>query len=127
MLEEKIEALTAETVKLRQAVEANTEALGGAAASEDAPAKKAPAKKAPAKKAAAKKVTPKHDADEVGAILRQAAKEVDKKQVQEYIAGVDCEDLAELLTKPELFDAAYDFAKEMIGEEAEEEDEEEDI
>ena len=121
MLEEKVEALTTEVVALRKVMEKVLANGGtGATAETDAPA----AKKAPAKKAPAKKVEPKHDADEVAAIMRKAAKEVDKAQIQEYIAGVECADLAELLTKPELFDAAYDFAAEMLGggEEAEDED-----
>jgi hypothetical protein len=129
MLEEKLDTLTKEVVALRQAIEKN--GTGGAAPAanakpkaaadddDDAP-KKAPAKKAPAKK---KAVEPDHDQDEVGSIFRKAAK-IDKPKCKKYLGKVDCEDLAELLTKPELYDAAYDFAEAII--EAYEEEEEED-
>jgi hypothetical protein len=106
MLEEKIETLTKEIVALRLALEAG----GGTGTAAAKPA---------AKKAAAKKVEPEHDADEVGATMRKAAKK-DKPAVQKYIKKQECEDLAELLTKPELFDAAFDFATGVL--EAEEED-----
>lgn len=102
MLEEKIETLTKEVVKLRQAIEAN--GTGGGASADKATTKPA-AKKPAAKKA----VEPEHDADEVGSAMRKAAK-IDKPAVQKYIKKQDCADLAELLTQPELFDAAYDFA-----------------
>lgn len=97
MLEEKIEALTKEIVALRQAVEAN----GTGAAAKPAATKKTTTTK--------KAAEPEHDADEVGATMRKAAKK-DKPAVQKYIKKAGCEDLAELLTKPELFDAAFDFA-----------------
>lgn len=132
MLEEKLETLTKEVVALRQAIEKN--GIGGAAkakapaADEDeAPA----AKKAPAKKAAAKKkVEPEHDADEVGALFRKLAKtgDAEKKAVRKYIAGVDCADLADLLTKPELFDAAFAWAEEQMAEEDDaDEDDDDDV
>jgi hypothetical protein len=131
MLEEKLETLTKEVVALRQAIEKN--GLGGAAkakapaADEDeAPAKsKAPAKKAPAKK---KAVEPDHDADEVGAIMRKLAKEGDaeKKAVRKFIASKDCADLADLLTKPELFDETFDWATEQLGEEEPDADDDDD-
>lgn len=110
MLEEKIETLTKEVVALRQVIE--KAGLGGAAkagaAKEDTAAKKAPAKgKAKAK------VEPEHDADETGAIFRKAAKE-DKPACRKYLKSVGCADLAELLTKPELFDAAYEFAETLL-------------
>lgn len=133
MLEEKVETLTTEIVALRKVMEAALPGLtaGGAAADaeEETPAKKTPAKKpaakkAPAKKAPAKKkVEPKHDEDEVAAIMRQAAKEVDKQAVMDYISEQGCDDLADLLTKPELFDAAYAFAEEQLGGDDEEEEE----
>lgn len=129
MLEEKIETLITEIVGLRKAIEKN--GVGGAASTDGAEAKAAAKPKAGAKpKAAAKPkaVEPEHDADEVAAIMRQAAKDVDKAAVQKHIKGAGCADLAELLTKPELFDAAYEFASNLIGgEEEEEEEEEEDI
>lgn len=109
-LEEKMETLTKEVVALRQAIEKS--GLGGAAAS--------PEKKTATKKAAA--VEPEHDADEVGTTMRKAAKK-DKPAVQKYIKSKKCEDLAELLTKPELFDAAFDFAQGILdAPEAEDED-----
>jgi len=132
MLEEKVETLTTEIVSLRKTLEKALPGLmaGGAATEADAEektAKKAPAKKAPAKKARAKKkVEPEHDADEVAAIMRKAAKEVDKQAVMDYISEQDCEDLADLLTKPELFDGAYAFAEGQLGED-EEETEDDDI
>lgn len=113
MLEEKLETLTKEIVSLRQVIE--KAGLGGAAASAEKPA----TKKATTKKA----VEPTHDADEVGTTMRKAAKK-DKPAVQKYIKKQGCEDLAELLTKPELFDAAFDFAQGVLD--APEEDEEED-
>lgn len=145
MLEEKIEALTKEVVALRQAIEKTGTAAGTKAAEKAAPAKKAATKKAaadddddddddadeaPAKKSAAKKapakkkaVEPEHDEDEVGAIFRKAAK-ADKPKCKKYLAKVDCEDLAELLTKPELYDAAYEFAESVL--EADDDDDDDD-
>lgn len=119
MLEEKVEALTGEIVALRKTLEKAlpglTSGASGGGDTEDKPAaKKAAPKKAAPKKAA---VEPTHDADEVAAIMRRAAKEVDKAAVQTYIAEQECADLAELLTKPELFDAAYEFAQGQLGEE----------
>lgn len=98
MLEEKLDTLTKEIVALRQAIEANGTGGGTAAA---APA----AKKGGAKKAA----EPEHDADEVGAAMRAAAK-LNKPAIQAYIKKQKCADLAELLTKPELLDKAFEFA-----------------
>lgn len=109
MLEEKIETLTKEVVALRQAIEKNGTGTTAAAA-KAAPAEKAAAKKAPAKK---KAVEPEHDADETGAIFRKAAKE-DKPACRKYLKSVGCADLAELLTQPELFDAAYEFAETLL-------------
>lgn len=137
MLEEKIEALTKEVVGLRQTIEK----LGGLPATKAAekakPAAKGKAKAKdadedededdgeedakPAKKPAAKKKAPEpeHDEDEVAAMFRKAAK-IDKPKCKKYLAKQDCEDLAELLTQPELFDAAYDFAEAIV--EADEDD-----
>jgi hypothetical protein len=110
MLEEKIVALTTEVVALRKAIEAN--GTGGA---KPATAKAAAAEKPAAKKPAAKKkVEPEHDADETGALFRKAAKE-DKPACRKYLKSVDCADLAELLTKPELFDGAYEFAETLLA------------
>lgn len=126
MLEEKVEALTTEVVALRKVMEQVLKA-GGTAAPAAAAEEKAPAKKPAAKKPSAKKVEPNHSEDEVAAIMRKAAKDVDKKQITDYIGEQGCADLAELLTKPELFDAAYAFAAEMLGEGEEEESEDDDI
>lgn len=146
MLEEKLDALTKEVVALRKAIEAS--GLGAVAkdtssaaktkakakpaedddddGEEDAP-KKTPAKRgAAAAKGRAKKVEPEHDEDEVSAIMRKAAKE-DKPAVRKYIAKVGCADLAELLTKPELYDAAYDFAEGILDADDEDGDDDDDV
>lgn len=107
MLEEKLETLTKEVIALRLAIEAG----GG----------KAPAGK-PAAKAKPAEVEPDHDADEVGTTMRKAAKK-DKPAVQKYIKSKKCADLAELLTKPALFDDAFTFAEGILeAEEAEDDD-----
>jgi hypothetical protein len=126
MLEEKLELLTKETVALRKAVEANTAALGGTAApaAEKAPA--AAAKKTPAKKPAAKVVEPEHDADEVGAIFRKAAK-IDKPAARKHLKSVGAEDLADLLTKPELYDAAFEAAEAIIDAEGDTDDDDDEV
>lgn len=131
MLEEKLEALTKEVVALRQVIEKAGGLAPTKAAEKAKPAAKAKAKPADdeddaededdepkAKKPAAKKKAapePEHDEDEVGAMFRKAAK-IDKPKCKKYLAKVDCEDLAELLTQPELFDAAYDFAEAIVEE-----------
>lgn len=123
MLEEKIDALTKETVALRLAVEANTAALGGKApakaatkakpADDDDGDEESKPKAKPAAKAKPKAEEPEHDEDEVGTIFRKAAK-IDKPRCKKYLGKVECDDLAELLTKPELYDAAYAFAEKVI-------------
>lgn len=127
MLEEKLDTLTKEIVALRQAIEkgglsttktaekAKPAAKGKAKADADADDDDDDDEPAPKKKAAAKKKAPEpeHDEDEVGAMFRKAAK-IDKPKCKKYLAKVDCEDLAELLTQPELFDAAYDFAEAIV-------------
>lgn len=130
MLEEKLEALTKEVVALRQVIEKAGGLAPTKAAEKAKPAAKGKAKSAEddaddedeedepkAKKPAAKKKAPEpeHDEDEVGAMFRKAAK-IDKPKCKKYLAKVDCEDLAELLTQPELFDAAYDFAEAIVEE-----------
>lgn len=130
MLEEKLEALTKEVVALRQVIEKAGGLAPTKAAEKAKPAAKAKAKPAEddaddedeedepkAKKPAAKKKAPEpeHDEDEVSAMFRKAAK-IDKPKCKKYLAKVDCEDLAELLTQPELFDAAYDFAEAIVEE-----------
>lgn len=131
MLEEKIEALTKEVVALRIVLEKAGGLPATKAAEKAKPAAKGKAKpeaddededeedepKAKAKpKAKPKaKVEPEHDEDEVGAMFRKAAK-IDKPKCKKYLAKKDCEDLAELLTQPELFDDAYDFAEAIVEE-----------
>lgn len=114
MLEEKIEALTKEVIALRQALTAGGAAAPAAAEKKTTGRKPAAAKKAP---------EPEHDEDEVGAAMRKAAKK-DKPAIQKYIKKQGCADLAELLTKPELYDEAFDFAQGVLD--APEEDEDED-
>lgn len=136
MLEEKIENLTKEVVLLRQAIEkgGSSSAAATKAAEKAKPAPKGKAKPAadddeddeddaPKAKPKGKAKAPKHDEDEVGALFRKAAKK-DKPACKKYLKKVDCEDLAELLTQPELFDAAYAFAESVL--EAEDEDEDDD-
>jgi hypothetical protein len=115
MLEEKLDLLTKEVVALRKAVEENT-AAGGATAS--AGTKDKPARGRPKKE----EVTPEHDADEVEAKIRAVSREVGKPVAQKLIKSFKCDDLADLLTHPEHFDAAFDKAEEALnagsGEEA---------
>ncbi len=106
MLEEKIVALTTEVVALRKAIEANGTGKPAAATTKTAAAAKPAAKKP-------KVVEPEHDADETGAIFRKAAKE-DKPACRKYLKSVGAADLADLLTKPELFDGAYEFAEKLL-------------
>lgn len=119
MLEEKIETLTKEVVALRQAIEKS--GLGAAAAG--AASGGTAAKTGTKGKAKAKAVEPEHDADETGAIFRKAAKE-DKPACRKYLKSKGCADLAELLTKPELYDGAYEFAEKLL--EADDDDGDED-
>ena len=126
MLEEKIELLTKETVALRKAVEANTAALGGTAAPASEKPAAAAAKKSPAKKPAAKVVEPENDADETGAIFRRAAK-IDKPAARKHLKSVGCEDLADLLTKPELYDAAVEAAQAIIDAEGDADDDDDEV
>jgi hypothetical protein len=133
MLEEKLDLLTKEVVSLRKAVEANT-AAGGATASKGKPAAdedgdedeapkkgraKAADKKAPAKK---KAVEPEHDKDDVESIIRKVSKEVGKPVAKKIIGSFDCDDLAELLTHPEHFDAAYEKAEAALNDSGEDDE-----
>lgn len=140
MLEEKVEALTKEIVALRQTIEKNGTASSTKAAEKAAPAKgkakpaaaadddddddddEEPKAKAKAKAKPAAK-GPKHDEDETGAIFKKAAKK-DRPACKKYLSKVGCDDLAELLTQPDLFDKAYAFAEGIL--EAEDEDDEDD-
>jgi hypothetical protein len=105
MLEDKIDQLTKEIVALRLAYQGES-------------AKAAPAA---SKKAVAKVAEPEHDVDEVGTTMRKAAKK-DKPAVQKYIKSKKCADLADLLTKPELHDDAFEFASGILDAEDDEDE-----
>ena len=129
MLEEKLDTLTKEIVLLRQALEKGAGAASAEKAKPAAKGKTKPAsddddddddedeapkgKAAPKGKGKAKAAEPEHDEDETGALFRKAAKK-DKPACKKYLKKVGCEDLAELLTQPELFDAAYAFAESVL-------------
>lgn len=120
MLEEKLDALTKEMVALRKAIEENTAAGGATAAgkaTEDAPKAK---RGRPSKKEEV--VEPEHDADEVETIVRKVSREVGKPVAQKIIKSFKCDDLADLLTHPEHFDAAYAKAEEALEAPAGDED-----
>lgn len=128
MLEEKLDLLTKEIVGLRKAVEENT-AAGGATATRKAPAdddaEDKPRKRGrPPKKEEAP--DPEHDADEVEAIVRRVSKEVGRPAAVKIIKSFKCDDLADLLTHPEHFDAAYAAAEEALPSEDDEPAAEED-
>ena len=115
MLEEKLDLLTKEIVALRKAVEENT-AAGGATAGGKAPAE---AKEKPAAKRgrpAKEEVTPEHDKDEVEETVRRVSREVGKPAAIKIIKSFKCDDLADLLSHPEHYDAAFVAAKEALGE-----------
>lgn len=112
MLEEKLDVLTKEIVALRKVIEAS--GLGGAAASTSKPAADKPETKTRTTKP--KAVEPTHDADEVGAILRKVSTDISKPAAREIISGLGAKDLADLLTKPELFDKAFEQAEAALGE-----------
>jgi hypothetical protein len=117
MLEEKLDLLTKEIVALRKSVEENTAAGGatagtkGAAASsgdgEDKPAGKRGRGRPPKEEAP----EPTHDKDEVEEIVRKVSREVGKPAAVKIIKSFKCDDLADLLSHPEHFDAAFDAAE----------------
>jgi hypothetical protein len=132
MLEEKIDLLTKEVVALRKAVEANTEAGGATApAAKGKPAADADEDAAPKTRTRGRpkkeEVTPEHDAEEVENMIRQVSREVGKPVAKKIIAAFKCDDLADLLTHPEHFDAAFAKAEEALAPEGDEGDEEDDI
>jgi hypothetical protein len=115
MLEEKLDLLTKEIVALRKAVEDNTAAGGAtsggkAAASGDAEDKPARGRGRPKKE----EVTPEHDASEVEELVRRVSREVGKPAAVKIIKSFKCDDLADLLSHPEHFDAAFDAATEAL-------------
>lgn len=118
MLEEKLDLLTKEIVALRKAVEENTAAGGATAgATKSSDTDEAPKKKRgrPAKE----EVTPDHDASEVEEIVRRVSREVGKPAAVKIIKSFKCDDLADLLTHPEHFDAAYEAAEAALPSEEE--------
>ena len=124
MLEEKLDLLTKEIVALRKAVEDNTAA--GGATSGSGGGGEAAAEKKPRGRPKKEEVTPEHDRDEVEAIVRRVSKEVGRPAAVKIIKSFKCDDLADLLTHPEHFDAAYAAAEEALPSEddsAAEEDE----
>ena len=118
MLEEKLDLLTKEIVALRKAVEENTAAGGatagaGSSSGDDKPAGKKRGR--PPKE----EVTPEHDASEVEEIVRRVSREVGKPAAVKIIKSFKCDDLADLLTHPEHFDAAYEAAEAALPSEEE--------
>jgi hypothetical protein len=112
MLEEKLDLLTKEIVALRKSVEENTAAGGatssGKAETEDKPAKRGRGR--PAKE----EVTPEHSKEEVEELVRRVSREVGKPAAVKIIKSFDCDDLADLLSHPEHYDAAFDKATEAL-------------
>jgi hypothetical protein len=128
LLEEKIDALTKEIVALRKALEgsaapaaAKTTTKKPAAAADEDEEEAVKPKRGRKPAAKPKADEPEHDEDEVGTAMRKAAK-LDKPKIQKYIKKQGCEDLAELLTNPELFDAAFEFATAILESEGDDDD-----
>lgn len=118
MLEEKLDLLTKEIVSLRKAVEENT-AAGGATSSGKAPAEaddKPAGKRGRGRPAKEEAPEPTHDKDEVEEIVRRVSREVGKPAAVKIIKSFKCDDLADLLSHPEHFDAAFTAAEEALGE-----------
>ena len=134
MLEEKLDLLTKEVVTLRKAVEANTAAGGATASGKGKPAaddgdegdapKKTRAKAADKK---AKAPEPEHDKDDVEAIIRKVSKDVGKPVAKKIISSFKCDDLADLLTHPEHYDAAYEKAEAALTDDGEDGEDGDDI
>lgn len=116
MLEEKLDLLTKEIVALRKAVEDNTAAGGATSGSGKAgtSSEDAPAPKRGRGRPKAEEVTPEHDKDEVEEIVRRVSREVGKPAAVKIIKSFKCDDLADLLSHPEHFDAAFDAATEAL-------------
>lgn len=122
MLEEKLDLLTKEIVALRKAVEENT-AAGGATAGggTSAPAAEKKGRGRPKKEEA---VEPEHDKDEVETKIREVSRTVGKPAAVSIIKSFKCDDLADLLSHPEHFDAAFAKAEAALAEEGGEEEDE---
>jgi len=113
MLEEKLDLLTKEIVALRKAVEENTAAGGATAGASGGDEKAAPKKRGrPAKE----EVTPEHDKDEVETIIRKVSKDIGRPAAVKIISSFKAADLADLLTHPEHYDAAYEKAEAALAE-----------
>lgn len=108
MIEEKLDTLTKEIIKLREAIEKG--GVGGAAKGGDA--KKPDAKKPDAKK-------PKYSVEQVKAKVLEVKEKHDMDRAKKVIADTGADDLADLLTQPALFDQAYALAEEALAEEGE--------
>lgn len=118
MLEEKLDLLTKEIVALRKAVEENT-AAGGATSGGKAASSSGDADEKPKRgrgRPAKEEVVPDHDKDEVEEIVRRVSREVGKPAAVKIIKSFKCDDLADLLSHPEHFDAAFTAAEEALGE-----------
>lgn len=126
MLEEKLDLLTKEVVALRKAVEANTAAGGATSGSAKADASEATETKPKATRGRPRKEepTPEHDKDEVEAHIRRVSKEIGRPAAVKIIKSFKCDDLADLLTHPEHYDAAWEAAEAALtADEGGEEDE----
>lgn len=127
MLEEKLDLLTKEIVALRKAVEENT-AAGGATSGGKAAAPGDGDGETPKKRGrgrpAKEEIAPEHDKDEVEELVRRVSREVGKPAAVKIIKSFKCDDLADLLTHPEHFDAAFTAAEEALGDESAADDDE---
>jgi hypothetical protein len=119
MLEEKLDLLTKEIVALRKAVEDNTAAGGATSGSGKAASGEEAAPKRGRGRPKAEEVTPEHDKEEVEEIVRRVSREVGKPAAVKIIKSFKCDDLADLLSHPEHFDAAFDAATEALPAEEE--------
>jgi len=129
MIEEKLDLLTKETVALRKAVEANTAALGATSGTKGKPSDDDSGEKPAGKRGRPKKEepTPEHDKDEVEAIIRRVSKEVGKPVAKKIISDAGADDLADLLTMPAKYDAAFAAAEAALAEDGDSGEEEDDI
>lgn len=127
MLEEKLDLLTKEIVALRKAVEENTAAGGATSGSGGSSGDDAPAKKPRGRPKKEEAPEPTHDASEVEEVVRRVSREVGKPAAVKIIKSFKCDDLADLLSHPEHFDAAYDAAEAALPAEDDNGGEDDDI
>lgn len=109
MLEDKLDALTVQMKRVGDLLEK------GGTISSDASAK--PAAKAGAKAAA----KPKHTVEQVKAKILEVKEQHDMDRAKQVISDAGGDDLADLLTKPNLFDKAFTLAEEALAEAADDE------